>query len=95
MIEQHMALSTGHISKKTGDWLDYALCDIDQMTNVSPLSGGPYAAAGWFMHCPEEVHVSVPEDLKLVMQFVRKNGCSYLLMDRDADTIEGLEVFEW
>lgn len=37
----------------------------------------------------------LPEDLIVPMWHASKLGCRYIELDRDADTIDGLPVFDW
>lgn len=84
-----LVLSTAHISESTNSML--TITDVGYW----PISGGPYGDYGWFLNAGETTLKEVPDDLKACMQFARKNGCDYLLLDRDADTTEELPTYEW
>ena len=44
---------------------------------------------------PEPYRQKVPQELLGAMRFARDLGCSYLLFDCDADTVDALPVFPW
>ena len=37
----------------------------------------------------------LPEDLRILQDYARKLGVSLIWLDRDADVMEGLPVYEW
>ena len=37
----------------------------------------------------------LPEDLQILQDYARKLGVSLIWLDRDADIMEGLPVYEW
>ena len=37
----------------------------------------------------------LPEDLLTILNYARKLGASLVWLDRDADEVEGLPVYEW
>jgi hypothetical protein len=94
-IRKVLVLSTSHVSEETADWLDGAFDPFNLNLGVSPVSGGHYDSAGWFVYVPTEMNPKFPDDLEAVIQFARDNGVQHLLFDRDADRIEGLPVYEW
>lgn len=84
-----LVLGTCHISKATADLLT--------TTPVSkwPCVGGPYDEHGWFIYAHEDHDGRIPADLFAVMQFAWSNGCSNVLLDCDAQQVEGLPIYEW
>lgn len=83
-IQPILILSTAHVSETTARMLD--------STPVTewPVTGGHYNGFGWFMYAGE----TGPEDLVRIFEFARDNLCHYVLLDRDADTVE-LPVYDW
>lgn len=93
-VQSFIALCTSHLTKETADYLT--------VTNHEdwPYAGGPYAGYGWFFYAHDENNSligeqSIPADLWAVMTYARKQGCSYVLFDRDADTTEELPTYDW
>jgi hypothetical protein len=88
-----VTISTGHISASTATMLDAKPC-----ANW-PCVGGPYADYGWFFYAHDENcgegDQRIPEDLFAVMTWARKNGFSHILLDRDAEGVDGLAFHDW
>ena len=82
-------LSTAHLKPETVSLLD------DTPAHLWPVSGGhiPY---GYFMYAHDENmgDPGIPDDLWACIEFARANGCSHLRFDCDADSYEGLPVYE-
>lgn len=92
-VTKLLVLSTGHITKETNSLL--TIIDMSEW----PCSGGPYGDYGWFLYAHDENcdegDQKIPDDLWAVMQFARKEGCNYILLDRDGDTTEELPIYDW
>jgi hypothetical protein len=87
-----LVLSTGHITKATAELLD------GLPANQYPSTGGPYGDYGYFLYAYDADHEyddTMPDDLKAVLTFARAHGCVNVLLDCDADTVDGLPVFDW
>lgn len=88
-----VTISTGHVASATATMLDnIPLADW-------PCAGGPYADYGWFVYahdenCGEGLQ-HIPDDLFAVMTWARQNGFSHILLDRDADRVDGLPFHDW
>lgn len=88
-----VTISTGHESASTATMLDMKPCAR------WPCVGGPYADYGWFFYAHDENcgegDQRIPEDLFAVMTWARKNGFSHILLDRDAERVDGLAFHDW
>jgi hypothetical protein len=96
-IEGLMALSTAHVSKTTADHLQLNSLDVVRYEH------GDY---GWLIHVPSDQDFWAPvqakaqagefqTDLFDVMDYARRHGCCWLLLDADADRVAGLLTFDW
>jgi hypothetical protein len=76
-------LSSGHITKETGDWLDAKAWTRETVTRPEAWVGiTPY---GWFVYADEDGgSPDLPEDLALCMKKARELGAEYILFDCDA-----------
>ena len=87
-------ISTAHVSEQTAGWLDELLTKSE-----SPISIYGKGEYGWFInvHTVDDMEREnkIPEDLRLVMDFARKRLCSWIMFDRDAETINKLPKFVW
>lgn len=60
---------------------------------------------GWLLHVPEnpDEHASdydedpdgVPAEVLTVQRYARGLGCDYVLLDRDAEQVNGLPTWDW
>lgn len=86
-IETIPIISTGHVSEETANAIyDGGLGDL--MKSVY----------GWIIWvCPDaEIDpYEWPQDLATVVDWAREQGYMYVMFDRDADTIEGLPIYDW
>lgn len=90
-------LSTAHVSEPTSlmlnTWAELATPPGAAIVH----SKGEY---GWMVYVPsempsrEERHL-IPDDLWAVMVKAHSLGCDWIMFDRDGDTMEGLDVFDW
>jgi len=37
----------------------------------------------------------MPEDIEKVLKYAKDSDCVYVLLDRDADCVDGLPQYEW
>ncbi|NTE68103.1 hypothetical protein G6M85_21090 [Agrobacterium tumefaciens] len=88
-----VTISTGHVSAETAAMLEAKPC-----ANW-PCAGGPYAGYGWFLYAHDENcgegDQHIPDDLFAVMTWARNKGFSHVLLDRDADQVDGLTFHDW
>jgi hypothetical protein len=96
MIRNFLDCCTSHVSKETADWLDARGSETAGRdgSNRAYVGTTPY---GWFVYADTEAGKAecFPDDLVTVFAHATGKGCEYILLDRDADTIDGLPVFEW
>ena len=91
---RYLVLSTSHVCLRTAERLD-AWAALDR--SLRPLAVAS-THEGWFVasrEIPEPYRQKVPQELLGAMRFARDLGCSYLLFDCDADTVDALPVFPW
>lgn len=97
-IAPMLVLSTAHLTRETSDWLE----SIDWVKEGP--AGGPYLDYGFFSYvhddnacfpsAPHAPEGEFPADLWAIYEFACARGCSYVLIDRDADTIDGLAIHQ-
>ena len=93
-VGRHLVISTSHIRPATADLLD----QWAPMVPESRPLGVAEAGYGWFVLTDPLDGLEremVPNELWAAIEFARAQGCRWLLLDRDADCIDGLETFEW
>ncbi|MCC0054497.1 MAG: hypothetical protein H6883_00010 [Rhodobiaceae bacterium] len=92
-IRSFVVISTAHVSEATPRCLETGHVED------RPWAGGPYGTYGWFLYAHDENRGAgadaIPDDLMAVMEWARSQGCHYLLLDRDGDTVDGLDIYEW
>lgn len=88
-ITKVLELSTQHISEVTA-----GLLNTSMISGISVYHKEEY---GWFIYVSpeEEENEQIPDDLNEVLKFSRSNDCSWIMLDRDYDTIKELPTFEW
>ena len=92
-IETHLVLSTAHIAVTTAELLD-------RWASMQPGSR-PHSVAttdyGWFVstYLLEHVATPTPTELTAILEFARGQGCAWVLLDRDGDTLAELPTFDW
>jgi hypothetical protein len=90
----HLVISTSHIRPSTADLLD----QWAQMLPAFRPLGVAESGHGWFVLTDPldgEARMMVPPELLAAIDFARRQGCRWLLLDRDADCVDGLETFDW
>ena len=98
-IRKMLALSTGHLTKETRDWL--AAGDLTGLAGAQ--DGTPYGAVGgygWFVYAhddntsfPSATHApdgEYPADLWTCFVKARELGCDYIMFDCDWGELEDL-----
>lgn len=91
---RHLVISTSHIRPSTADLLDQW---APMLPECRPL-GVAEAGHGWFVLTDPlegEERDMIPSELWKAIAFARAQGCRWLLLDRDADTVDALETFDW
>jgi negative regulator of genetic competence, sporulation and motility len=93
MISKILGASTAHITKTEDEYfqeesfVDIPKCYVYKMET------------GYFISVmPDEFHEDMEgwsEGLIKLLEYARKNDCSYIRLDPDEDIIEGIPVYEW
>lgn len=88
-----MSLSTGHITEATSQMLN------DTPDTSWPVTGGTYGGYGYFFSTYQARErprdLDIPDDLWALLCYALENQCSYLMLDQDADLIDGLPQYDW
>ena len=89
-IESALVLSTAHITEQTS-----ALLTSDAIDGLAVYPKGEY---GFFVYVPEESSEDIsdcPKDLMACIEAAKERGCEWLMLDRDAETLEALPTYDW
>ncbi|PFV35749.1 hypothetical protein [Bacillus thuringiensis] len=88
-ITKVLELSTKHICEDTVALLDNIL--------TSQIAAYQKEEFGWFIYVSSEENenTNIPDDLSTIISFARLNNCSWVMLDRDCDTIDELPIFDW
>ena len=90
-ITKMLTLSTAHITEDTN-----RLLIIEPYTDGMQLSVFTKADFGWFIYVNDDLeNRSIPDDLKACLELAKENGCKWLCLDCDGDTVDELEEYEW
>lgn len=87
-ISHILAMSTAHISPETARLMD--MDAIHAGFYSADESGYLILTVGW-----ENYSDVMPGDLKACVKFAAGHDCDWLCLDGDAETVEGLPVYEW
>lgn len=93
-IGRHLVISTSHIRPSTADLLDQWAPMLPESRPIGVAESG----YGWFVLTDPldgEERAMLPPELGAAIDFAHRQGCRWLLLDRDADSIDGLETFDW
>lgn len=97
-IESMLTCSTGHITEQDSKMLtEFATEFASGVREIGwHVSLYPYDE-GWFIWTGgDTVHYdSLSEHANKLVALARENRCTWLRLDRDGDTIEGLPIFDW
>jgi hypothetical protein len=88
-IEKMMCLSTAHITPDIAKQLDHMGYDDTIIY--------PHGEHGWLFVVPEEIaeRGALPKELADCLDHAVRNGCHWLLIDQDAEIIDGLSTYDW
>lgn len=96
MIEQHLYISTGHVSSETLGLLDISTFDSRLESGWPSMTVASYDC-GTIITVPEEItekqRRSIPKDLVGVLDFAREHGASLIRFDQSADPVPGLPEY--
>lgn len=92
-IYKYLDLSTAHITPETDRFLDRE--SQWQLSEVIVYN----KERGYFVHVPKDLEklkqMDIPKDLKACLRVAQKHGCNWLVLDGDAEIVEGLKTYEW
>lgn len=89
-IECALVLSTAHITERTSEILT-----SDAIDGLVAYPKGEY---GFFVYVPEESSEGIsdcPKDLMACIEAAKERGCEWLMLERDAETMETLPTYDW
>lgn len=95
-ISNMLTISTAHIKPETAKWLERQWEIFD--SSIVIFSKGVY---GWFVltDYPEdelqEVYNTIPDDLVAIFKLSKELCCEWVCLDRDAETVPDLLIYEW
>lgn len=93
MVNRYLKMSTAHLKEATIaalEIMDVLYCVIyDEGVFISVLDLDHTDAQ------TRKKYDELPEDLLTILNYARKLGVSLVWLDRDADEVEGLPVYEW
>lgn len=84
---KYLEISTAHLKQKT----------LKGLNAMEPPYTYEYEE-GIFMSVPDknETNISdMPKDLRILLQYAWINGIDLIRMDRDADVIDDIPVYDW
>jgi hypothetical protein len=90
-----LVLSTSHVTEATAQALDAVNTYVGRPDTI-PLFY-PKGEVGWIFPLVED-HPwtdACPEDLKVLRTLAEHIGASWIMLDRDAETVAGLPVYDW
>ena len=83
-IHRMLTISTGHITKETA-----SLLDIAEMETVAYRKDD----YGWFVTDWDLDDDTLPDDLRVCVEYAEKNECDWLCLDCDGPVADGLPVY--
>lgn len=83
-IRKVLVLATGHLTKRT-------CLEFKSWPFIADFEEGCYFYVGE----EPESYTDAPEDLRCVLAFAKRHGCTEVKFDQDADQIPQLPWFEW
>ena len=91
-----LVLSTSHITAETDE--SFRLCTDDVPAIFYPkLSPHDDEPLGWIIPIETEIEWShiVNDDLVAIRKLAEREGCTWIMLDRDANVIEELPIYDW
>jgi len=85
MLDKILTISTGHIKKDTANHIH----DYDLMVYDKIFKGELYGYYIYVYPC------KLPEDLKAVVDYATKQGCSIVCLDVDGPICDHLPFYSW
>lgn len=89
-----LIVSTAHITEKADRWLhgQAYLMVHDQMKACADVAESTY---GYWLYAHDEYNSNYPQSLCKLFDFAKKQGYSYIKLDRDGPKYSGLDVYDW
>ena len=79
-------ISTAHLTPETANMLNEG--------SMNPTTAPTPTRYGWLV-ITNIVDKATPPDLQKLLDWARKQGCLYLMLDCDADTVDALPQYDW
>ena len=90
-VSKMLTVSTAHITEDTN-----RLLANEPYTDGMQLSVFEKADFGWFIYVNDDLeNRNIPDDLRACLELAKENGCKWLCLDCDGDTVDELEEYEW
>lgn len=99
MLETHkmLVLSTAHLTEKTAKAIEEAAEELPPFCTID-WAPSFMRAEGWIWYVGEENPVVTrpfPDEFAALFSLAMENGCTWLMLDRDADPADNLPTYEW
>lgn len=96
-IHKMLTLSTGHVRKSTAQLFELNTDDVPIFFEKKPWGERDGDGYGWFIPIikDEPFPHTCPDELVKVREFAEAQGCTWIMFDRDADTIDDLPTWDW
>ena len=94
-IVSMLMISTAHISEETAE-----VMEGEGFENLATYAKGQF---GFFVPVPatsmlyegSNYQAELPEDLCACLKYAAEQGCCWLMLDRDYETVSGLPTYDW
>jgi hypothetical protein len=95
-FQKMQVASTAHVSKETADLLPRGHSDMESEDDI-PSWGPTFAREeGWLFYVGSLSHFEeAPKELFEVVLLAHQQGCQWLMLDRDGETVDNLPTFDW
>ena len=92
-----LVLSTSHIRPETDNNFELFTDDVPGTFYPKVCGGRDGESYGWFIPCGPGIQWShmVSDDLVAIRKLAEREGCTWIMLDRDGDTTEELPVYDW
>lgn len=85
-IQQMLVLSTAHVTEETATMLDRAEANFVRYGK---------AEYGWFIPILDDPQPDMPADLQACVAYAKTHGCTWIMFDCDALTVDDLPTYDW
>ena len=92
-----LVLSTAHIRRETDSNLDPFTDSVPGTFYPKLVGGRDGETYGWFIPIGPEIEWShmVSDDLVAIRKLAEREGCTWIMLDRDGDTTLELPQYDW